>query len=371
VKRAVFVSGRGAVSCYGLGLSALIEGVYSGVRGVKLRRRTLLFEAPTEVAAEFPKECFSQTRELELPFVAGVRACEEALAEARVKDVSKVGLLFGSTKADMSGLMGPGGGFGFPARLAHRIVDHLGMARVYASVSTACTSGLSAIAMAARRIELGEVDRILVLGVDALNEFVMAGFGSMHVLDREPCRPFDATRRGISMGEGAAALVLSSFESDSIGIRIAGHGGANDAIHVSGCDRNGGGLSLAVDRTLKSAGLGANDVDFVHLHGTGTTANDASEAVGLGNYFYGDTPPSFGCKAQIGHTLGAGGALESLVTIGALQRSVLPANIGLTKIGVDLRLQLASVPVPLARARCGLKVASGFGGIQQAVLFQQ
>ena len=173
------------------------------------------------------------------------------------------------------------------------------------------------------------------------------------------------------MGEGAGALVLSSCERDSIGVRIAGHGGANDAIHVSGCDRDGGGLTLAVGRTLKSAGLGPSDVDFVHLHGTGTTANDASEAMGLGSFFQGETPPSFGCKAQIGHTLGAGGALESLVTIGALQQAVLPANIGLTEIGVDARLQLASVPVPLVRARYGLKVASGFGGIQQAVLFQQ
>jgi 3-oxoacyl-(acyl-carrier-protein) synthase len=371
VKRAVFVSGRGAVSCYGLGLSALIDGIHSGERGIRQRRRTLRFQAPTEVAAEFPRGCLPETSELELPFVAGVHACEEALAEARVEDVSKVGLLFGSTKADLSGVMGPGIGLGFPARLAHRIVEHFGMACVHASVSTACTSGLSAIAMATRRIELGEVDRILVLGVDALSEFVMAGFGSMHILDREPCRPFDSTRRGISMGEGAGALVLSSCERDSIGVRIAGHGGANDAIHVSGCDRDGGGLTLAVGRTLKSAGLGPSDVDFVHLHGTGTTANDASEAMGLGSFFQGETPPSFGCKAQIGHTLGAGGALESLVTIGALQQAVLPANIGLTEIGVDARLQLASVPVPLVRARYGLKVASGFGGIQQAVLFQQ
>jgi 3-oxoacyl-[acyl-carrier-protein] synthase-1 len=291
--------------------------------------------------------------------------------EAGIKDPSQLGLILGSTKADLSGLMVDGSGLGIPARLAHRLVKQMGLKRVHASVSTACTSGVSAIAMAALRIETGELDRVLVLGVDAITEFIMAGFGSMHILDPDPCRPFDIERRGISLGEGAGALVLSAHENESIGTLIAGHGGANDAIHVSGCDREGGGIALSVERTLSSAGVQHSDIDVIHLHGTGTRANDNSEAVGLGVAFGGSTPPAYGTKGQIGHTLGAGGVLESLVTIAALERASVPTNVGLEELGVDSRLQLTREITPLRRAKLGLKVASGFGGIQQAVLFQR
>jgi len=370
MKRSVFVAGRGAVSSYGAGCKTLVEGVWSGERGVRARDRTLAFKASTAVAGEFPAGLFAGVAELELSFEAGVRACREALCEAGISDHSTVGLLLGTTKADLAGLREEGNGLGLPARLAHRIAEHLGLACVHASVSTACTSGLSALAMAARRVTAGEVDRILVLGVDTLSEFVMAGFGSMHILDPEASRPFDITRRGISLGEGAAAIVLSTHARDSIGVRIAGHGGANDACHVTGCDREGAGLGLAVTRTLRDAGLAPQDIDLMHLHGTGTEVNDTTEAIGLGNIWDGPTPPAFGTKGQTGHTLGAAGVIESVLTIAALERGSVPRNVGLTEAGVDSRLNLTREMHTLARTRYALKAASGFGGIQQALIFE-
>ena len=337
---------------------------------MRARERTLAFRAPTEVAGEFPRGSFEGVAELELPFVAGVRACEEALAEARIADRSRIGLVLGTTKGDLSGVMGEGNGFGLPTRLAHQIAAELGLASVHASVSTACTSGLSALAIAARRITSGEIDRALVLGVDALSEFVMAGFGSMHILDPDPSRPFDIGRRGISLGEGAAAIVLSSAANESVGIRIAGHGGANDACHVTGCDREGRGLGLAVERALAHAEIATNDIDLMHLHGTGTEVNDTTEAIGLGNVWNGLTPPAFGTKGQTGHTLGAAGMIESVLAIAALERTEVPANVGLVEPGVDPRLNLTRESHSLQRARYALKAASGFGGIQQALVFE-
>ena len=371
MRRPVFISGRGAVSCYGLGLETLVDGIYSGERGIRPRARTALFRAPTSVAAEIPGECFADTAETDLPYAAGTEACRQALAEARIAEPSSIGLLLGSTKADISGLMVPGRGLGLPARLAGRIAEGLELGCVHASVSTACASGLSAIAMASLRIECGQVERVLVLGVDTLSQFIMAGFGSMHILDPEPCRPFDASRRGISLGEGAGALVLSAHERESVGFHVSGHAGANDAIHISGCDREGGGIALALKRTMQHAGLGLDKLDFLHLHGTGTTANDASEAVGLGRAFDGPTPTAYGTKGQIGHTLGAGGVLESLITLAALERAQVPGNLGLREQGVSEQLQLSRDPVSLSRAEHGMKLASGFGGIQQAVLFSR
>jgi len=366
----VFVAGRGAVSAFGRGRAALEEGVFAGRRAVAPRRRTAAFRAPTAVAAELPPDCCAGVPETDLPGAAAVLAAEEALAEARVAARATVGLVLATTKAELSGLCGAGAGFGLPARLAERLCAALGLGGVLASVSTACSSGLAALALAERRIACGEAERVLVVGTDALGEFILAGFGAMHILDPEPCRPFDLGRRGLSLGEGAGAMLLSAHERESVGFRVAGHGGANDACHVTGCDREGRGLALAVGRALAHAGLAPDRIDLVHLHGTGTRANDASEAVALGRAFGGRTPPAFGTKGQTGHTLGASGLLEALLALGALARGGVPGNVGLFEPDTDPRLALAREWTPLARAHTALKVASGFGGMQQAVVLQ-
>lgn len=369
-RRGVYVSGRGAVSAYGAGLGALVEGVFSGRLGLRARERTTAFRAPTEVAGEFPAaDLPAGVRDVELPFHAGLRAAHEALGEAGIDAPGRLGLILGTTKAELSGVIGEGEGLGFPSRLATRLVAELGLGGVLAALSTACTSGLSAIASAERRIALGEVDRVLVIGVDALSHFIMAGFGSMGMLDPGPCRPFDAERRGISLGDGAGAVVLTAHAEESIGVLIAGHGGANDACSVTSCHREGRGVALAAERALEHAGIGIGDIDVVHLHGTGTKANDYSEATGLSTVF-GQTPPAFGTKGQMGHTLGAAGVLESLLAIAALERARVPANAGLAETNVDRRLTLTRAPARLARARHALKVSGGFGGIQQAMVFQ-
>ena len=148
------------------------------------------------------------------------------------------------------------------------------------------------------------------------------------------------------------------------------HGGANDACHVTGPDREGKGLALAAARALAQAGADPRDVDVVHLHGTATQANDTTEALGLVSLFGGRTPPAFGSKAQTGHTLGAAGVLETIAAIEALQRGSAPANLGLDDPDVDAGLDLVRAERTLPRARTALKVASGFGGIQAAVVLR-
>jgi 3-oxoacyl-[acyl-carrier-protein] synthase-1 len=368
--RPVFIAGRGAVSGFGSGLAVLVEGVFAGRRALRARARTAAHRGATRVAAEFPSDCFGDAREVDLPFLAAVCAAREALREAG-NESADVALVFATTKGELSGLVDEGTSFGLPARLAARVAAELGVQRVLASVSTACTSGLSALALAERRIAAGEAERVLVVGVDALSEFILAGFGAMLLLDPEPCRPFDVGRTGMSLGEGAGAIVLTAHAHESLGVRIAGYAGANDARHVTGCDREGRGVALATRRALAAAGLACDAIDLVHLHGTGTRANDASEAFGLVHAFGGRTPPAFGSKAQLGHTLGAAGLLESLVVLEALERGAVPANVGLVEPGVDPALALVREPETLPRSRRALKVASGFGGIQQAMIFER
>ena len=229
----------------------------------------------------------------------------------------------------------------------------------------------SSVSMAARRIVAGELDRALVIGVDVLNEFILRGFGAMHALDPGRCRPFDRERRGVSLGDGAGAIVLAAAPGPSgFAVRLTGHAGANDACHVTGPDYEGRGVGTAAARAMAHAGIATTDVDVLHLHGTGTRANDETEAIGLGNVFGESTPPAFGTKSQTGHTLGAAGTIETLLGIAALERGVVPGNVGLANKAIDPRLDVQPTARTLPRARRLLKVASGFGGVQAAAVFE-
>ncbi|MCB9877040.1 MAG: hypothetical protein H6835_05495 [Planctomycetes bacterium] len=374
MRRTVFVAGRGAVSGFGLGLCALVDAVFAGESALRERRRTAAYEAPTAVVGELPPDVLPGVAENDVPLRAALLAADEALEEAGQPDRRRLGVIYATTKADMSGICGDGRGLGSPQRLALQLAAALGSELWPASVSCACASGVQGVAAAARRIAAGEWDRAIVLASDVINEFILRGFGGMGALDPERCRPFDESRRGVSLGDGAGAIVLSCAERDSIGVRVSGWAGANDACHVTGPDYEGLGVGLAARRAVAHAGLAMADVDLLHLHATGTRANDKTEAIGLGNAFTSGTalertPPAFGSKSQTGHTLGAAGVLESLLAIAALQRATVPANVGLTTSDCDPRLDLPTSPRALRRSKHALKVASGFGGVQGAAVY--
>ncbi len=365
----VSVAGVGLVTALGAGDAAL-EQIFAGACGITERIHTAGWRAPTRVAAELDREALGGRAPDDplVPAVVAARAALTAISASR----AAIPLVLASTKADLSGLAGapPGDGFGLHARLADRLVTQLELGGVLACVSAACASGLAALALAARRIATGECERVLVVGVDVLNEFVMAGFGALHALDPQACRPFDASRRGVSLGEGAGAVLLSGVAGESSGVALTGAGGANDAHHALRPSPDGLGLRLAVERALRDACVAAADVDVLHLHGTATPSNDASEARALGDAFGGTTPPAFGSKGQIGHTLGAAGVIESIIACEALRRGVVPRNVGLETPDVDTRLDLTTTPRRLGRARCAVKVAGGFGGVQSALVFE-
>lgn len=375
MRRPVFVAGRGAVSGFGVGVAALVDGVFAGKTALQPRSRTADYEVATSVVGEIPAAALEgDVAENGLPRYTAIAATNEALAEANQPDRGDMGLVLATTKADMSGICGDGRGLGSPMFLAQQLTHQLELGVPPSALSCACASGVIGIAAAARRIASGECDRLLVIAVDAVNEFILKGFGGMGALDPERCRPFDAERRGVSLGDGAAAIILSAHERESVGVRVSGYAGANDACHVTGPDYQGLGIGLAAKRAVHHAGLKMSDIDVLHLHATGTRANDKSEAIGLGNAWAevaSKTPPAFGSKGQTGHTLGAAGGIESLLAIAALERAEVPKNVGLEESDCDPRLDLPTSPRPLSRTGHALKVASGFGGVQGAAVFSR
>ncbi len=369
--RRVFLAGRGAVTGFGTGIAPFLTALFAGHTAIADRRRTARFAVPTAVAAEFPADTLATLaphpdQHHDLAFASALQAAREALAEANLPAASTP-LVLASTKGDLTGVLDTGTGLGLPARLAARLAKALGCPAVLGTVSTACASGLVATALATRHLRAGHHAHALVVGVDVLHEFVITGFGALHALSPEPCRPFDQKRRGVTLGEAAGALVLTTEAARSLGGELLGHGGANDACHVTGPDRQGQGLALAVRRALAQAQLEPAAIDCIHVHGTATLANDTTEALGLVSVF-GSTPAAFGTKAQTGHTLGAAGVLETIALLAALQRGRVPQNQGLETSDVDPHLDLVRSPRHLTRARTGLKVASGFGGVQAALV---
>ena len=236
-------------------------------------------------------------------------------------------------------------------------------------VSNACISGVMALLVARRIIASGEADHVVVAGVDVLSKFVVSGFQILHAMSPEPCRPFDAARKGINLGEAAAAVVLSADPSAlgaARGIRVAGGGLSNDANHISGPSRTGAELAFAIRQAMDEANLHHGDVDFISAHGTGTIYNDEMEAKAFALAGLADRP-IHSLKGFYGHTLGAAGIVEVVLNAEGLRRNQLLPSRGYEQLGVSIPLNVVTQPTSLPLDTC-LKTASGFGGCNAAII---
>ncbi|MGX8689222.1 MAG: beta-ketoacyl-[acyl-carrier-protein] synthase family protein [Bacteroidaceae bacterium] len=211
------------------------------------------------------------------------------------------------------------------------IADRFGRFRMITTISTACSSAANAIELGADMIRLGEADIVVAGGAECITKFHLNGFNSLMILDRNQCRPFDAGRAGLNLGEGAAFVVLeSSSSARKRGVKpvalLSGYGNACDAYHQTASSPDGEGAFLAMSKALADAGLKPEDIDYVNAHGTGTPNNDVSESQAMMRVFGSKMPPVSSTKSLTGHTTSASGAIETVICILALQNGILPVN---------------------------------------------
>ncbi|VWC68346.1 3-oxoacyl-ACP synthase [Burkholderia lata] len=229
------------------------------------------------------------------------------------------------------------------------------------AISSACSSGAKVFGSARRMIEAGLIDAAVVGGVDSLCLTTLYGFNSLELLSRQPCRPFDVARDGISIGEAAAFALVERVPAalDASAILLLGIGESSDAHHMSSPHPDGLGARVAIEQALAAASLGANDIDYVNLHGTATPSNDAAESRAIGALFA--STPCSSTKGATGHTLGAAGALEAVVAALALREQFVPAGVNTTQPDPALAADyvLASRDT---RVRAVLSNSFGFGG---------
>ncbi len=213
------------------------------------------------------------------------------------------------------------------------MADHFGIFCETTTLSTACSSAANAIMLGARLLKAGQADIVVAGGTEALSRFHLNGFNSLMILDHEQCRPFDATRAGLNLGEGAAFVVLEPEETAQLRgaathAYLTGYGNACDAYHQTASSEDGEGAYLAMKEALETAHLQPTDIQYVNAHGTGTPNNDQSESVSLKRIFGEDMPLVSSTKSFTGHTTSASGSIETVICMLAMQHHFVPASLG-------------------------------------------
>jgi 3-oxoacyl-[acyl-carrier-protein] synthase-1 len=229
-------------------------------------------------------------------------------------------------------------------------------------VSTACSSSAKVFASAARMLAAGLIDAAIVGGVDSLCLTTLYGFNSLELLSPEPCRPFDIARNGLSIGEAAAFILLErpGAQLNADAVLLLGAGETSDAHHMSSPHPDGLGARMAMAAALQSAGLQAADIDYLNLHGTATPSNDAAEGKAVAALF-GNSVPCSSTKGATGHTLGAAGGMEAIISALALQQEFLPGGVNTQQLDPAIPIQYLTANRDSAPRRV-LSNSFGFGG---------
>lgn len=391
----ILITGMGVVSAIGLGKAQNLEALLAGRSGVGPLKylKTEHKEFPVgEVKLTDAEMC----ERLGIPLDAvttrtalmGMEALEEALNEAKLTQemLPHVGFISGTTVGGMD--MSEQYYLDYLHNEVHKeyiavhdcgscsemTANRFGKFGFSTTLSTACSSAANAIILGANMIRCGEADIVVVGGSECITKFHLNGFNSLMILDPQPCRPFDATRHGLNLGEGAAYLVLESAESAAKrGVKaqalLSGYGNACDAFHQTASSPEGEGAYRAMKEALELAGLQPTDIDYINAHGTGTPNNDASESQAMKRLFGENVPPISSTKPFTGHTTSASGSIEAVFCILALQNGFLPVNLNWTQAMKDGIMPVTQpTKKDLNHVLCN---AFGFGGNDSSLLISK
>jgi 3-oxoacyl-[acyl-carrier-protein] synthase II len=389
VKRVV-VTGLGAVTPFGAGITAYWEGLIAGACAI--RPLTLIDTDGFRCAIgaevpDFPGPSRRRARGDRLALAAAREALDDAgLGRAECADAGLVvgGVGGGMLEAeawywDRSRRGSPSAGARalravLPSSHADVLGDRLGLYGPRETLVTACSSGAAAVAVARDLIADGVADVVLAGGADALTRICFMGFNALKLLDPEPCRPFDRERRGMSIGEGAGFLVLEEAtharqRGARIYVELSGYGMTTDAYHVTSPHPDGDGMARALTQALSRAGLTPGAVDYVNAHGTATPQNDRIEAHALRDVFGEGRVLVSSIKSMIGHTMAAAGSLEALATVLAIVDAVIPPTIHLETPDPDVAFDCVPKIARKAGVRHAVSNSFGFGGHNVSLVF--
>lgn len=370
----VYITADTLISSLGFTTQENIEAIYSYQSGITSQKDRRIASAPLLAATIDPAEL--QTRATQAQVADAPRmeqlfilAINNILTQSGISLADQsCGLILSTTKGNIDLLARqtdtPDERV-FLGCMARRIGIHFQAVNPVEVVSNACISGVSALVVAKRWIETGVYKKVIVAGGDLLSPFITSGFLSFKSISKKRCRPYDARRNGLNLGEACGAILLSS-EGTSGDIILSGGAISNDANHISGPSRTGDGLYFAIRQAMNEAGITPAEVSFVNTHGTATVYNDEMEAKAI--YLAGlEKAPVNSLKPYFGHTLGASGVIETIICANELKKECLIGNMDFEKPdkAIPLAVHAMHQSIPLT---CCIKTASGFGGCNAAIV---
>ncbi len=259
----------------------------------------------------------------------------------------------------------------------NQLAKHFHINAHISTLSTACSSASNALIIGARLIKSKQLDRVIVGGADALAKFTLNGFKSLMILSDEHCKPFDANRKGLNLGEAAAYIVIESKEAAlkrgaTILANLEAYANVNEAYHQTASSPNGDGAFAAMSKTLQMANLDVSKVDYINAHGTGTDNNDSSESMAINRLFEGTDVQYSSTKVFTGHTLAASGGVEAVISILCLNHHFIPANLNFQdRIEGAILIPISEGQKDLKNLNYILSNSFGFGGNNTSLLFSK
>lgn len=388
--KAIPITGLGCLCAAGGMVPEVAETLFAGQRNVQYRPAGGHHYPVFQLASEDAPPGYFEGPECERCGRLAVTAAREALGHAGLTDEHlqsrTVGVCIGTTVGSAMNneafyrLFREGRMPGIePIRRylrtnpASMVARALGLTGPCQTIANACSSGSVAIGHAGAWVKAGICDVAIAGGADMLCNVIHAGFLSLLITDSEPCRPFDRNRQGLNLGEGAGVVVLESEQSvrqrDAVvQARLCGYGSACDAYHISAPEPTGRGLKQAIALALAEAQVAPHEIDFINAHGTGTPENDRVEGQVFPELF--PAVPFSSTKGFTGHTLGASGGIEAVITALCLQRKQVVANIGFEEPDPEFpgRPVVENTPI---RGRYGLSDSVAFGGNNAVLILQE
>jgi 3-oxoacyl-[acyl-carrier-protein] synthase II len=397
----VVVTGAGIITALGLGWRINAEGFRSGRRAFRpvtlfdVSRQRAKIAAEIDLPPELPPTKLSANtmRRLDRATRMLLHAAHEAWTQAGWEASENLPVVLGTTSGEMSlgekylqqALASPPVKKRQPTRVVHYQVQQQGLNLCSAfgfqgpltTISNACASGANAIGHAFEILQSGRAEKVLTGGYDTLCQLTFAGFDSLQALSPTPCRPFDAQRDGLTLGEGAAILTLETFThaqkrgAEILG-EITGYGAATDTHHLTQPHPEGNAALAAMTAACVSAKISPEQIDYVNAHGTATPQNDATESAAINRWAgeYAKKLPVSSTKSGIGHLLGAAGAVEAVACLIALRGQFLPPQMSLDKIDPACRFQILREPTD-KKIGIALSNSFGFGGANASLIFRR
>jgi 3-oxoacyl-[acyl-carrier-protein] synthase-1 len=373
----VFITETNCITPIGFDVASNVANIVNGFSGIQLHDNSGLMNKPfyasvidnSILGKAFAKISNSDTAtRLEKMMIL---ALHPVIQKSGTSLTERTGLIISTTKGNITALEHESDANFQQAplhRLAKNIAEFFGFSAEPIVVSNACVSGILGISVAKKLVQADLYDNVFVVAGDEVSHFVLSGFNSFQAMSDLPCKPFCSKRTGVTLGEAAAAVLVSSNNSNAK-VQILGDSAINDANHISGPSRTGEGLFSSITNALAESNINESQIGYISAHGTATPFNDEMEAIAFNRLGLENIPVN-SLKGFYGHTLGASGLLETVIGIESVLGNRLFVSLGFDEMGVSQPINIITKS-EYKNINYFLKTASGFGGCNTAVIFEK